>query len=238
MSNFNNILKNVCILAHEDLPSSFLDSKKPYPEIKQYIRDTVEEVCSKFPWTFRERKFSFNTIGRQREYDLADGITPSNILENGIRVDGSTLPLDFIFHGDLDALALSAGKPSRYSVYSSKLILDPTPDDVYSVHIKYLTVNYGLNESGEGKANLELENDITILPDRYIKVIEWGAYSLYRQNFKPDSKYKFAREKFLEYLLAMQKQDGYGMDASPVMSITREIKPNERLVQEFFNPGN
>lgn len=235
MVNFYDILKNVCIIAHEELPADFSDNTDPYPEIKQYIKDTVEEVASKFLWTFRERKYTLNTVQNQREYDLPDDLVPSTILEDGVRVDGYTKPLCFMFHSDLDKLVLSGGKPYRYSIYDSKLILDPTPDNAYSVTIKYLTVNYASTADGTTKkSNLALETDVSIIPDRYIKVVEWGAYALYRQNFKPDEKYTLARNKFLEYLLDMQKADGYGKDASPVINVTVSTDINARLLKDFF----
>lgn len=237
MANFYDILKNVCILAHEELPSSFNDVNDPYPEIKQYIKDTVEEVCSKFPWTFREKKYTFNTVANQREYALASGMLASNILEDSVRIVDYNKPLYFMFHQDLDQLMLSSGKPYRYSIYGSNLILDPTPDSAYAVQIKYLTTNYGLSADGlTEKVNLNLETDRTIIPERYIKTIEWGAYSLYRQNFRPDEKFKYSKNKFIDYILDMQKSDGYGCDASPRLSLDLNDTLNARLIKEFFNP--
>ncbi|OGI18957.1 MAG: hypothetical protein A2287_07170 [Candidatus Melainabacteria bacterium RIFOXYA12_FULL_32_12] len=237
MANFYDILQNVCILAHEELPSSFSDSSDPYPEIKQYIKNTVEEICSKFPWTFREKKYELTTTATQREYTLPTGLLAANILQDGIRIESFSKPLYFMNHYDLDKLILSSGKPYRYSVYSGKLILDPTPDDVYNVQIKYLTANFATSADGlTEKSNLSLETDISIIPDRHAKVIEWGTYSLYRQNFKPDEKYGLARNKFLEYLLDMQKEDGYGQDSSASINIDIQYNVNTALLGDFFNP--
>lgn len=237
MANFYDILKNVCILAHEEAPSSFMDINDPYPEIKQYIKDTVEEVCSKFSWTFREKIYTLNTVATQRNYDLSSGLVPANILKDGIRINDYYPPLYFIYHNDLDKQVLSSGKPYRYSVYGGKLILDPTPDDIYTLQIKYLTVNYAANSDGtQEKLNLDLETDMAIIPDRYLKTIEWGAYALYRQNFKPDEKFKFASEKFLSYLVDMQKQDGYSNDSGSAIIINPGTDSHSRLISNFFNP--
>jgi len=216
MTNFYDILKNVCTLIHEENPGSFDNIGSPYPEIKQYIKTVNDEVCSKFPWTFREKKYSLNTVAAQREYTLSSGCAAINIIKDGVRISGLTQPLYFALHSDLDILVQTSGKPNKYSVYASKLILDPTPDAIYSVQMKYLTSNYATSSDGATeKANLSLETDISIIPERFIKIIEWGVYSLYRQNFKPDNKYKLARDKFLEYLSDMKREDGYGEDASP-----------------------
>lgn len=235
MANFYDILKNVCILAHEEKPSSFLTSASPYSEIKQYINNIIEEVCSKFYWTFRERTFTLQTVAGQREYDLPPGIVSSGIIENGVRIEGTSQPLYFMIHSDLDSIAQTSGKPYRYSVYADKLILDPAPNAAYSLIIKYLTVNFAFNaDKTVEKPNLELEDDIPIIPDRFLKVIEWGAYSLYRQNFKPDNKYKLARDKYLEFLLDMQKHDNYSGDASPSILINQTLNPKQQMLRDFF----
>lgn len=223
MTNYYNILKNVCVLAHEEKPTAFSTSESPYTEIKQYINDILEEVCSKFYWTYRERSHSLSTISGQKDYALPSGMETSGIIENGVRIEGVSKPLYFIYHSELDSVSQTNGKPYRYSIYSDKLILDPVPDDVYSVVIKYLTVNFAYNsDKTVEKPKLDLETDITILPDRFVKVIEWGAYSLYRQNFKPDNKYRLARDKYIEFLLDMQKHDNYTGDSTPSITINQK----------------
>jgi len=238
MSNFYDILKNVCVLAHEEKPSVFSTSQSPYTEIKQYINDILEEVCSKYPWTFRERAFSLETVVGQREYAFPNGVCASGIIENGVRIQNVSQPLYFMLHNILDSVAGTGGIPVRYSVYADKLILDPTPDKVYSLTVKYLTVNFA-SETGDNnkiteKSNLENETDVTIIPDRFIKVIEWGAYSLYRQNFKPDNKYQLARSKYLEFLLDMQKHDNYSGDSAPAIVINEPQSGNYGQDERFF----
>lgn len=237
MTNFYDILKNVCTLAHEDLPYDFSSEESPYNEIKQYIKNITEEVCSIFPWTFRERKLVISTVAGQREYDLSDGTVVSNIVKNGVRINDSTEPLYFVFHNDLDRVQMESGKPYRYSAFAEKLVLDPVPDGVYNIQIKYLTTNYALSaDKTTLKPNLELEDDVSIIPDRFIKVVEWGAYSLYRQNLNPDEKYKFAKEKYLQYLIDMQKQDNYGGDDFSKFIMGNETDYSSLLIKQFFDP--
>jgi hypothetical protein len=66
--------------------------------------------------------------------------------------------------------------------------------------------------------------------------VEWGAYSLYRQNFKPDDKYKLAYSKYLEYLLDMQKHDSYCGDSSPVVVMNQGLNPTQQILKDFFKP--
>lgn len=237
MANYYDILKNVCVLAHEEKPSSFLINESPYAEIKKYINDVLEEICAKFYWSFRERTYTFNTVSAQKEYALPEGMISSDILKDGVRIENTATPLYFMFHNELDKLVSGNGKPYRYSVYSDKLILDPVPNDIYSLTVKYLTSNYAYNsDKTEEKAKLEAETDIPVIPERFVKVIEWGAYSLYRQNYKPDNKYKLAREKYLEFLLDMQKQDRYSGDSGPVITLGNGFSQYNQMIKNFFKP--
>ncbi len=235
MSNFYDILKNVCVLVHEEPPVNFADDNSPYPEIKQYIKDTLGEVCLRFPFSFRERKYTFQTTAEQKEYDISQSVELSSILKDGVRIEEALLPLYFVKHSDLDKLSEGSGKPLRYSIFGGKLILDPTPESSYSVQIKFLTQNCAFNaDKTEEKENLADETDVPLIPEKFIKVIEWGTASLYRQNYKPDEKYKYTREKFLEYLLEMQRQDGYGGDAEGRIVFEKGNDCNSAMIEEFF----
>lgn len=214
MNNYFDVLKRVCILAHEEIPVSFSIASAPYPEIKQYIRNIVEEICTKFPWTFKERKYTFVTEKAVCEYAVPENIVPSNIVKNGIKIEGNLQPLEFIYHDDFDKLPKAEASPLKYSFYGNKLLLYPAPDKAYAVSIKYLTAYYATDGVAE-KPNLELETDRCIIADRWLHAVEWGAYALYRLNYKPDQKYTFAKARYDSYIEAMIKQDGYTQDCSP-----------------------
>lgn len=173
MNNYFDILKKVCILAHEEIPLSFSVNSAPYPEIKQYIRNIIEEICTKFPWTFKERKYTFSTESSCYEYDIPENTVPSNIVKNGIKIEGNLQPLEFIYHDEFDTLGNSQGMPLKYSFYGNKLLLYPTPEKTYSICIKYLTAYYATDGETE-KANLEVETDSCIIPDRWLTLLSGG----------------------------------------------------------------
>lgn len=234
--SFFNVLQSVCTIAHENIPSDFGDITQPYPEIKFYIQNVLEEICDKFAWTFRERLFTLNTLAGQRAYSLLSGLSIPNIIEDGVRAVGWFPPLYFIPSTDLDQLVQSSGKPYRYSVFNGQIILDPTPDEVYQVNIKYLTTNFAfLSDGATEQSNLVNSTDTTIIPDRYIKTLIWGAYAYYRQNFKPDPKYTLACQKYQEYLLEMQQEDNHGGDSGPIITIGRAFNNKARLIRDFYN---
>lgn len=235
MPSYFDILKNVCTLAHEEEPLGFSSADNPYAEIKLCIKNTVEEICSRYKWSFRERINSLNTQAGVKEYSFPTGAETQNILENGVRIEGVSTPLMFVFHEDMDKFYSASGKPCRYSVYAGKIIFYPVPDRVYSIQVKYLTSNFAYNSSKTvEKSNLDLETDVCIIPDRFIKTVEWGALALYRQNYKPDNKYSLAREKFLEYFIDMQKQDGHGGDSGGAIVMDKSTDFRNRILRDFF----
>ena len=234
-TSFFSVLQSVCTIAHENVPTDFGDVTQPYPEIKFYIQNVLEEICDGFPWKFRERIYTFNTVAGQKQYTL--NMDFSNIIEDGIRVAGLFPPLYYVPNTELDQFVSTSGKPYRYSLYDGQILLDPVPDNVYSISIKYLTTNFAF--AGDGvteQPNLINASDISIIPDRYIKTLVWGAYAFYRQNFKPDPKYTLACDNFQAYLLEMQQNNNDGGDSGPVITIGKRFNDKRSLlVQEFLN---
>lgn len=213
MTTFFEIIKTVCTLGNEEIPSDFATTKGKIPQIKQYINDTLQEICTKYNFTFRERVFEITLEAGKRVYDFCDN--PFNILENGVRIIDSEEPLGYISHDELDKDIQTGAKPTRYSVYGNNLIFDATPDADYEVKIKYLTSNFAYDSQGQEKQTLVNIDDTAIIPDYFIKTLNWGAYALLRQSFKVDSKYSTAKEKYLSFLSEMIKNDGYTKDENP-----------------------
>ena len=308
---FYDILKDICTIAHITAPKTFSSTKRPYVELKQYIQDVVDEICSGYEWTFREKVYSFtpdsnSTIPATRPYyTLPDGCEAKFILHNGIRRANFIPPLTYVPIAQLDIIPLNIGKPIYYSVYNDKITLWLIPDDSYPTTIKYLTSFYAKNPTtvknssasgqkvlsvnstvgftagssitiSEGTAteetavistfnlstlglttnlvnthasgvslysmkhNLALENDTCIIPDRWTKAIIWGAYSLYRLNFKgiADPKYIAADKQFKKYVRKMKSEHGYGDDVSTIFSIGKNtFSGTKAIVYGFKNAG-
>jgi len=215
MTNFYNLLKNVCTLADEELPATFTDSSRPYPEIKIYLNQCLQEICSKFPWSFRERVLNIDLYENICQYTLPILISPQNILKNGLTISNNNNPLTYIHHTEIDLNTIVSDIPKYYSVFNNSLFLYPTPARNFNLSIKYLTSAFALDNENNEKYCLEYQDDKTIIPDIYLHTLEWGAYYLYRQNYRPDEKYHFAREKYYSLLLDMKKCDNCYPDSPP-----------------------
>lgn len=226
---FRKILDNVCLIANESKTTTFLDESSPYSEIKKFIQDVLEEVCASYPWTFREATaYTFNCVAGTSSYSLPVYLEPANILQEGVRIEDEDCPLPFIEHYRLDRdISSESGKPDRYSIYGGNIIFDPTPDDTYEISIKYLKSYFAFSSTGAELANLESENDYTIIPDRFIKTVEYGAAALFRQHFfSVDDKYVTLQKQYEKYLRDMKKADGWGRDADPQIVVGSSPKVN------------
>jgi len=235
--DFSTILNNTCLLSGVDAPSSFSSTSEPYPEIKKYIQDTLESICSGFEWTFLESSYDLSTVSDQREYTLPAHLEPRNILQQGVRRSGWTPPLDYIQNDYLDRVVLTSGQPTKYSIFGQKLILDPTPDDVYTITIKYLTNYYAFSNGGTSQANLSLTNDYTVIPDRFVKTLEYGAAVQYRMQYFLDDKLAYLQNKYAEFLNDMKQSDGYGKDSSTKLVMGSYINGSNAVYNAFRCAG-
>jgi len=76
--------------------------------------------------------------------------------------------------------------------------------------------------------------DITLIPDRFIKAIEYGAAAAYRGNFRPDEKYAILERKYQDYLKDLRASDGFGDDAYPSLVVGRNNKSANRMLIDSF----
>lgn len=301
---FYEILQDVCTIGHIKQPASFSSTKRPYPEIKQYIKDTLDDICSNYEWTFREKTYTFSTVANQRIYDFPAGFEGKFLLQDGVRMANYIPALYYVPVNILDQIVITTARPRRHSMFNNQLILDPTPNDVYSMSLRYLTSYYAKNpttvdaSSASGqktlnvtsttgfsvgdtvyiadntaysetgvistitagvslnlvdnltythsagasvyaqRANFSLTDDTCIIPDRWIKTLVWGAYYLYRQNFKVDDKFVQAQKQYAKYLDSMRGEDSYGRDSSPVFVLGNvRVSNTASVVDAFANTG-
>lgn len=237
-TTYSTILNNVCILSKETQPSAFSSTNAPYPELKKYIVDVLGDICTSHAWTFLEREYSLSTVNGTREYTLPADLEVKNILTDGVRRSDWTPPLYYVQDSILDQAVLTSGAPIRYSGFNNQLILDPTPDAVYTIPIKYRTIYYAYSAANAAKATLALTDDYTVIPDRFLKALEYGAAAMYRGNFRPDEKFQILESKYQGYLKDLREADGFGGDAYPSLVIGRNNKNANRMLIDSFRQAS
>lgn len=117
---------------------------------KTLIKDDLNQIVRKMlskkeDWAFMEASHSFNTIASTSEYtldDAAGGVGKTDIrrfLLITYRDERRTLdPRDIgWFERTYPDPADHSGPPIDYTVWANKLVLGPTPDDVYTLNYRY-----------------------------------------------------------------------------------------------------
>lgn len=202
MYTYIDILKNVCILAGEEVPSSLSSPASYIVRMRNCIRHALEEVCTAFDFGFRER--TMNIVLPQGVDSVKIPACIAKVMKNGIFIQEKQKGLYFVENIPLDIKG--TGAPSYYTIFSDSIVFDKQADMEYTLEIKYYTALFAMDNLGAEKSNLENADDVTIIPDYFVKTLEWGAFMLYRQNYKPDQKFENARQTYTKLLFDMQKQ--------------------------------
>lgn len=135
---------------------------------------------------FTINTYSFKTQENKQKYRQVDG----QVTKNGIMVEGNTTALRYEPNGNL--LREQTGRPSKFWFDNSeKIILYPTPDDVYNITVKYKDMRYFLDENLVPQ--LEPQPTYTLrMPDRLQGAfIDWLKYETLANYIKNQSKPRY-----------------------------------------------
>lgn|SRR5574342_157791 len=128
-----------------------------------WINDAYFELLMEPEYTFYELDtiHLFDTVANQRVYDLSlvaglwfilmvrDMTNEREIRKTSIKV--------------MDRLSQTTGQPNRYARFADTLELDPTPDDVYTIRIRFRYRPNELVAGSEMLINREWNEVITVL---------------------------------------------------------------------------
>lgn len=146
-------------------------------------------------WMFREASGSFMALAGEAEYVL-----PDNVDLNGIKtlyLEQTRTPLKYVDYENLKHSSAS-GIPQRYSIFSNKIILSPTPGDSFSVIYHFQA----------SPAPLINDTDTSLIPPLWNYTIVDGA-SYRAKVFLNDDDY---RETLARYELGIKKMLSHNRD--------------------------
>lgn len=140
-------------------------------EFETSVLTSIQKALSKlwcdYPYPFRDRTLILSTVIGKNDYDTPNG----NIIKktiNGATVFGIKIGNTFLeYNPNAEVLVDNSGKPTSFYLQGDKIILYPTPDDVYEVKIQYLTYNPACDKFDEEKQTLEKETDYINVPEKY-----------------------------------------------------------------------
>lgn len=136
------------------------------PKLIEATQKANSFIFRTYDFSFKCRTLDFETINGQKIYEAPKG----NIQK--IFRQGATTELSY--DPEIYKLKETQGKPARYGRNcigaDEKLILYPTPDDIYNLTIKYNTIKTAkriVETETIEIDNLEQENDMLNVPEQY-----------------------------------------------------------------------
>lgn len=210
MTSFADIVRQVCVLAGEDPTSDPMSGLPHLRAIRQHIRHAAEEVCASMDFPFLVRDFEAAVSALSSVIELPQDFRRSVAHSAVYVLEGK----NFILHPRDAIRTVREGVPTAYCVNGQSVLLDrySTQDGLFKM--KYLSTHYAVGSDGTRKNALSEGDDVLVIPDSHTKAVVWGAYVLYRGNFKPDGKYHTARDTYAKYMQELKHsflgRDGAG----------------------------
>ena len=137
--------------------------------LKISINKAASYLWNLNPWTFRKKTSNIKTKPSKADYDLPLGLlqrkTLAGVQQYGIKYNGEFLPYKDDY--ELDNRRHLQGKPEYFYIDGDKLYIYPTPDDVYTIEVSYLSLNYAINEDEEEIYSFNQDSDILNIKEKY-----------------------------------------------------------------------
>ncbi len=146
------------------------DTEDFNPALLSAINKALVEIWCSYPFEFRLRNKIVYTQNFINKYNLPDGAILQKSTTRGDRyaVTIGRKYLELIETPEL--LDCSVGKPNSFFIKNNSMGFYPLPDDMYSVHISYLTFAVGTDIDDKPIYALREANDRLCVPEKYEQV--------------------------------------------------------------------
>lgn len=144
------------VMAHGFDPTFFGNSR-----VNQFINDAYYLVCRRVEWYADEATYDFNTVTGQAVYPFPLDFMKGRSVRDTAR-DGELLAVSL---RDIDRSDTTQGAPIFYAIDGPNVHLYPTPDNVYTLEMRYWKLpNLLVNDT-----------DVPIIPDTYQRLLWYWA---------------------------------------------------------------
>lgn len=159
-------------------PSLFSEiTAKKYDKIIDAINDSLDDFFLHQFHGFRKKILTFNTASSQQAYAHIYG----SILRKGLKItDSNSYKSTLVYKPDFDDFVTDAasidGLPLNYTVFNDRILLDPVPDDTYTITVYHNTDKWVKNmgtidqSSASGQTNLYLAATAGFVADDVITI--------------------------------------------------------------------
>jgi hypothetical protein len=135
MQTFLQIAQYISLMPNSEL-STVNGITDVTDEEKNAINRALLQVWNETSYyNFRFAKTTFPTVIAQSDYPLPADV--GYIKDKGLRIDGNTSPL--CYEPNFEDVTQVAGEPYRYWLEGDNIVLDPIPNTVKTVTMKYRT---------------------------------------------------------------------------------------------------
>ena len=140
--------------------------------LKSSINKALSEIWCSYPFPFRIKTLTIATREGGNEYETPNG----NILKktvSGTQVYSIRIGTDYLeYLDDYETFEVKSGKPTGFYISNENIYLYPTPDNVYTVTIEYLTLAIGEDDFGTAIYSLQKEEDAINIPEKYENIFK------------------------------------------------------------------
>lgn len=182
----------------DDFPdqNDFSDPDNPKIGADQFLNEAYWELLDKFPFREKETTATFPTAEGTRFYKLPSTFEALREISIEDLTTGQHTPLERItqrqYETDYVNSTDNENTPTHYLREGDGIRLWPTPDDIYTLTIKYWTELTDLSDSSEPD-----------IPRQWLEVLKFGAAWRGHFHFGNDSKALTARNTWTSLISAM-----------------------------------
>jgi hypothetical protein len=146
--------------------------------LKISINKALSYIWNLQPWSFRKETSNIKTKPGRANYTLPNGIIEKKTV-NGVEKFGVIYgKKNLEYMEDYDYQEDKEGEPEYFYIDGENLYIYPTPDNIYQIKVKYLSLPPCYNVEEEEVFELTNEDDYLKVPDKYEKLFRNCIISL------------------------------------------------------------
>lgn len=135
--------------------------------LKISINKALNDIWNLRPWSFRETDSTIKTKPNKSSYDMPNGVIEKRVINGNTRYGVIYGKKNLEYLPDYDYMEEKTGEPEYFYIQGEMLYIYPTPDNVYSIKLKYLLLPPALTEEDEEAYELNEEEDYINIPEKY-----------------------------------------------------------------------
>ena len=131
------------------------------------IQKALSMLWNSYKFPFRYKTQVLKTRAGKNEYSSPNGVITTKVLKGDkvycVKYNNTFLTYDTSCEIEED----KGGEPTSFYIKNDNIVLFPTPDDVYTIKLDYLSFYPACDSEGTEKATLQEEDDYLNISEKY-----------------------------------------------------------------------